>query len=786
VRYRQSQAPSLKPQALFLAPLCLCIFAFGCNARGGEGQLFQIRAYDEVYFKNGDAATGLIIQTDNPDEFKLRDPIKLTARIVSNSDVRDTKRRATPESELARLWKENSGRPDMILRVAKEGLSRFEGLVPKIIEMLEKEAGHNADLLALLCELYLQTGQPNPALQTAETLVTTAPGQARSYTLRGQVKMAMGTPENAEKDFDKAFKMAPESQEVVVPYADFLLRSGQPDKANELFANALAKNPKNVAALVGKGMVMLRQGQYPEAEQSLRDALAIDAKHKQALLGMASVKVMTGKFDDAYRLAEEILNLDTRCAEAYGLQAFAKLLAGDKDSLAVFGQKLKDALNEKTNQPRLILASAAALEREAKFQEALNTPEGLTAAKQKRDEAAAKYKEILDTDPPDAFLQYFIGERKFRAGDFAGAETAFLRAAKLAPSYAPVHAAVGAVSLRLSKWDAARDAYAQAIKLDPKVGEYHAGKGLSLLKAQRFEEASPAFNEALSFDRNNVTALCGKGYIANFETNKASAIKFFQQALAADGNCNYAADALAGIYRQEGMSLEYLTFSDNDLPPPWQPRAGGMVKPVVMNGQCVFTGTQGVAAGGKVEIKRDLKVEEFARLEADLEMSPQSPVTFGLRIASGALAATTFEIEFGKDETNEIKVRFKDFGGQPPAWQSLKTEWPADGHVRLGIDTDDLKAGKLRLWVNGEKVADLSVILQKLTRVSVGAFVQVPQKEAVQAAVDNVVLVIRGAQALEKDVPDAIKLTKEEEKKPPEKKAEPDKDKDKNKDKAPQ
>jgi hypothetical protein len=99
---------------------------------------------------------------------------------------------------------------------------------------------------------------------------------------------------------------------------------------------------------------------------------------------------------------------------------------------------------------------------------------------------------------------------------------------------------------------------------------------------------------------------------------------------------------------------------------------------------------------------------------------------------------------------------------------------------------DDLKAGKLRLWVNGEKVADLSVILQKLTRVSVGAFVQVPQKEAVQAAVDNVVLVIRGAQALEKDVPDAIKLTKEDEKKPPEKKAEPDKDKDKNKDKAPQ
>lgn len=771
-------------QFLVLVVLCLCSGAPFTPLRAEDGDLIELRPYDEVYFKDSTVIKGTISETDNPGEYRIKDIRTGAARPFTMDMAREVKRRATVETELARLQKQDAGQPGRILRVAQEAMRRFGGPTDKLIAMLEKEAGSKLpDLLALLCQLYLQTGQLAPALKTSETLIGVAPGQARGYLLRGQAQLASGNLEAAEKDLDKAFQLAPEDQEVIVSYADYFLRSGRPEKARELFASALAKNPKNVAALVGKGMVCLRQGEFSEAEQSLKEALLIDGKQKQAQLGLAAVKAMTGRTEDAYREAESVLNVDNRCAEAIGLQAFAKLFAGDRESLGVFAAKLKDALNERPNQPRLVLASAAALEREAKLDEAQNTPEALSAAKQKRDEAAARYAEVLASDPPDAYLQYFIGERKFRAGEFAGADTAFQRAARLAPSYAPVHAAVGAVSLRLSKWDAARDAFAQAIKLDPKVGEYHAGKGLSLLKAKRFEEASPAFNEALSFDRNNVTALCGKGYIANFEKNKNSAIGFFQQALAADGACDYAADALNSIYKQENMSLEYLTFSDNQVPGAWRVRAGGTVKPSVLNGRVVFTGVQGASAAGKIELCKDIRAEDFVRLEADLEILPESAVTFGLRLASASVVAVNFEVEFGKDETTEIKVRFKDFGGQPEIWQGLKTEWPADGRARLGMDTDELRAGdtKMRLWINGRKVAELSLKLQKLARLSAGVFVQPSRKEAVQAVVDNIVLVVRGSPALEKDLPDAIKLLKEDEKKAPpplpppgEKKAEPE------------
>ena len=142
--------------------------------------------------------------------------------------------------------------------------------------------------------------------------------------------------------------------------------------------------------------------------------------------------------------------------------------------------------------------------------------------------------------------------------------------------------------------------------------------------------------------------------------------------------------------------------------------------------------------------------------------------------------------EFAKDETKEVKVRYKDFGGQAPVWQSLpvKTEWPEDGRLHLGMETDDLRTGKIRLLVAGKEFEPPPLVLQKLSRLTAGIFVQAPPREAVQATVDNIVLVLRGAQTPEGGPSEGIKLIRDEDKKAPppgdkkpepEKKAEPDK-----------
>jgi len=723
--------------------LLLASAALNISAAAAE-PMIVLRQYDEVVTRNGEVYRGRISESDNGEEIRVKDLRTQTVRTIKKSDIKETRRKAELDEEIQRLVTEHKGKPERILQLAQEIVTSYEVRTDKALAMLENEAGSkNAGILGLLTELYLRQGKTPQALRAAEAFVAAAPGSAQALAMRGQAQMASGNMEAAEKDLTKAVQMAPEDQKVTVARADFYLRAGKAGDARDQFDKALAKNPRDVLALVGRGTLMLRQGEFTEAEKSFNDVLQIDNKHREAMLGLAATKAMTGKPEECNSICDEILRYYPKSGEAYALQAFAILISGDAALLPKFYQRLQYALKEKPNQPRLMLCWAVAIEREAKAMEATGTAAAMDQAAIKRSEANAKFAEVLGSEAPDAFLQYFIGERKFRTNDFAGAERAYSFVTRLAPRYAAAWGALGATSLRLGKGDAAQAAYTKAIELDSASAEYHAGLGLALLKAKKMEEASQSLSEALKRDKRNATALCGLGYVANFSKDKDRAVQFFQDALAADGRSEFAADALRRIFLQEGMTLEYINFDDNKIPTQWKVRAMGAIKPIAVNGQVLFSGTQGANMGNKLEMFKDIRAEEFARVEADFELPPNSAVNAGLRLAAGAAGTTSFEMELGKDDTNELKVRYRDYGGQAPVWQSLKTPWPTDGKARLGLSSDDLKAGRVYLWVNGRKAGHVDLVLQKPVRITAGVFMQAPPKETVNLITDNVVLVTR-------------------------------------------
>ncbi|MFH0938086.1 MAG: tetratricopeptide repeat protein [Planctomycetota bacterium] len=726
----------------------------------------EVRPCDEVYFKNGDVVKGIYTSPDDRDgQHKIRDYRKNTTRFFTANEIRDIKRKQTPNMAVDALFKESVGDARKTVLIAKQAMFQFNNMSAKCIAGLEREArSKDASLLTYLADLYLQAGQNKHALQTAEILVAATP-QAISFMWRGLAQLALGNLTAAEHDLDKAFKLAPLHIGILVARANLLMNTGRADDAKAMFTNVLKVETSNQSALVGLGLTQLRQGEFNEAEQSFQAALKLNASFRQARLGLACAKLLLKQYPEAYQEADTILQLDTKCGEAYGIQALAKLYLGDQKSLAIFDQKIKESFNEKPNQPRLLLAWIAGLERAAQFEDAQGTPEATASAKAICERATVKLAELVAANPSDSMLQYFIGERKFRAGDFNGAQIAFERAAQLSPKYAPARAACGATALRLGKWDTAQSAYTAAQQLNDNCGEYYAGQGLALLKMQKYELAKDAFDKARDLDKNNVTALCGRGYIANFGKDKEGAIGFFQRALAVDGACSYAADALKKIYAQDDLIFEYLTFEGNVASPLWKPRNLGAVKAQIVNGQILFSGTQGSAMSGKVEFYREVKADDFFSLEADLEIAPASPVNFGLRIASGVGSLINFEVEFGKDESNEVKMRFKDYQGQPPVWTPVKAEWPTNGRIRLGIETDDLKNGKVKFSINGKRSEPFKLVLQKPNRVSVGFFVQSPAKEAVRATVDNVSLLIRGVAIPDKAALDTTVIFNEEEKK---------------------
>lgn len=746
-----------------------------------DGKLFVVLKWDELYTKDGQKYVGYVSEDDNGD-FKVRDIRTGLVRTFRKSEVKEVRRKATPEDELKRLVKENLGNPHKLLCIYIEATTRFNLYKESIASLQDVTASNpNEGLLQKLAELYIYVNEFDKALRVAEGLVKSNPKSARNLMLRGQALATLDKLELAEKDMAEATKLAPSDSDIVLANAEMLLRLGRADEARSIYRKEIdnPRNAHNPVPATGLAYLDLRAGEVGAAENGFKAALAMKPGHIKAMLGLAAVKIMNKQYDDAFGDCNQILNYETDNPDAYALQAFSKIFKGDYMTLINADKYINDSLKVKPNQPRLLLAWAVMLDRLAKYEELKSDKErNAQTLAQKRNDATAKMGEVLASDGADGFIQYFIGERRFREveeaervnaenprkGQDAGviaaslkkAEAAFDRAAKLAPHYAPAHAALGATALREKKMDAARAAFTKAAEVaDPKspdMADYIAGQGLSLLsRPDKFQEAKEFFNRALTLNSACVAAHCGRGYIANWERNKSLAMDSFSRALTADGDCAYAANALQLIYRQDDREMEYVRFAGPDWPKGWKPRMGNAaIKIGLENGRATFTGQQGQNMGNKLEISKDyMGAAGFERAEADLQCSPDSPVIYGLRVANGSGVAVAFELEFGKDESNEIKVRFRDANGINPSWAPLpnKPQWPKSGRVRLSIETDNLQQGEtiFRLSINGKGEASVTTRYpSKPTRITVGAFLQAPPREMVNCSVNNIVVVKRG------------------------------------------
>jgi len=759
----------LKPFRVLMISASL---ALACVQGGGtaevDEELFKTQPYDEVILKDGTSLKGTLIETDEKEVIKIKLPSG-AARTLNKDEIKETKRKTTPDNILDKIVQKYGADHVALAANVKVALTRFRGIEKRALQVLEKagERGHK-DVLALLAQCYLDAGNTTAAELAAKRIVEKEP-TADGYRLLGMALATLGKDSEALAALSKAKSMAPENEDVLVALAEIQLGAGKADEAKKVFDDTLAKNPASPAANVGLGYVLLRQGKFAEAGQAF-DKVGSSAPKPQQLkakIGLASCKIMLKEFDAAYRLGDEALTIDNRSAQAYGLKGFAKLMTGDAANLPVALRMIDEALKENSADPRMLAIKAVAMDRAAQFDDVNSKP---AEAKVKREEAAKILAQIDGLKHNDGWLKYLMAELRLQQKEYDAAGTGFEEAAKLAPTFAPAHQAKGALLLRGRKWTEAAAAYQKAIELDGTIAEYYAGLGLALLGTTNLQEAQKNFKKALELESRNVSALCGLGYIANYEKDELRARGMFLQALAADGGCNYAAEALVKIFAQRDMQLDYLTFDNNADPKDWTPRGGRQVKAQVANGAIVYYGNQGMAASGKIEYHNTaMTAQDFVRLEADLEIKPDSPAVLALRIASRAGAATAFELEFGKDNANHIAYRFRDYGGQPPDWRALPDPWPDSGKVRLAIESPDVRAGSFFLYVNGANKGELKLKLANPGKIAVGIVCEAPEKESVDAKADNVALLRK--RIMDTDGPKTGELTPVETKTEPKKEA---------------
>jgi len=146
-----------------------------------------------------------------------------------------------------------------------------------------------------------------------------------------------------------------------------------------------------------------------------------------------------------------------------------------------------------------------------------------------------------------------------------------------------------------------------------------------------------------------------------------------------------------------------------------------------------------------------VKSEEFVRLEADFDLPPSSGALFGIKLSGGA--NSRFDFVFGKKDDDVIAYKFNDFQASTDKWQTPTVfKWPAEGRIRLGIESEDTKLSKVILYVNGVRAWGVPLNLARPGNLSVGVYMQVPANTVVRGTVDNIALVTRmPAATTEKD-----------------------------------
>jgi tetratricopeptide (TPR) repeat protein len=93
-----------------------------------------------------------------------------------------------------------------------------------------------------------------------------------------------------------------------------------------------------------------------------------------------------------------------------------------------------------------------------------------------------------------------------RRGELAAAETTYRALLALAPGYAEAHANLGAVLMRLDRYEEAVACYEAALRIAPGLGPVRLNLGIAHYRRGEFERAVPAFQRFLETDPSNLQA----------------------------------------------------------------------------------------------------------------------------------------------------------------------------------------------------------------------------------------------------------------------------------------
>ncbi|HSK69618.1 MAG TPA: tetratricopeptide repeat protein, partial [Candidatus Limnocylindria bacterium] len=170
-------------------------------------------------------------------------------------------------------------------------------------------------------EKLIRSNALDRALLAAEYLVTRWPEEAVCYCARGRVRLAMGEPDQAIQDADRALAMDAGCGKAHIARGDILCALGRLGDALESYGRAAALEPDCVEAYVGKGNALRAQKRYAEALRCYDRAIALDPENGDAHDAKGVALCLLKRFDEALACCRRAVALSPADARVYGHRA---------------------------------------------------------------------------------------------------------------------------------------------------------------------------------------------------------------------------------------------------------------------------------------------------------------------------------------------------------------------------------------------------------------------------------------------------------------------------------
>jgi tetratricopeptide (TPR) repeat protein len=381
------------------------------------------------------------------------------------------------------------------------------------------------------------------AMDQYQKIVQKDPKDTESWVMLGRLNGFLHNTPEAEKCFNQALQVDPESEDALVGLAELYQQLGDSKKAAEKLKAAVDKHP-SARTLFALAQAYEDLEDYKSAADALQHALEAGAEDERIPAELGRDLMASGQLDEALKLYQEMAQQNPRDPETQLRLSEIYIKKNDLVKARAAYARVKVLAG---NNPRVRFAEVPLLEAEGK-----------------KDEAIATVKSILDDSAKKTYTEDEVKSREMFLDELADlyaktdqttqAIEALRQEAAIDPGSAPrVEAAVIKIYLYAKDLTNARSEADAALKIypkDPAIVEQHA---LVLGAQGKVDEAAAEFR-GLAKDKPNTDLLLeiarlyqqGKRY-----SDSAKTLDEAEKAAASDGDKLNVYFQRGALYDQE-------------------------------------------------------------------------------------------------------------------------------------------------------------------------------------------------------------------------------------------